>query len=70
MKNFNLSDRNGVVVLATMDDSGKLTREILLDNTETEVIIRPKVCEQFDDDHMLLFGERKKMEQFAIITFN
>ncbi|HQW21946.1 MAG TPA: hypothetical protein PLI47_01510 [Bacteroidia bacterium] len=70
LKNFNLSDRNGVVVLATMDDSGKLTREILLDNTETEVIIRPKVCEQFDDDHMLLFGERKKMEQFAIITFN
>ncbi len=70
LKNFNLSDRNGVVVIATIDNSGKLTREVLVDNTETDVIIRPKVCEQIDDTHLLLFGERRKMEQFGMVTFN
>ncbi len=70
IKNFNLGDRNGVVTIATVDDNGVVTRDILFDNTETEVIIRPKVCNQFDENHMLLFGERRKMEQFGIVTFN
>ncbi len=70
IKNFNLGDRNGVVTIATVDDNGVVTRDILFDNTETEVIIRPKVCDQIDDSHMLLFGERRKMEQFGIVTFN
>ena len=69
IKNFNLGDRNGVVTIATVDDNGVVTRDVLFDNTETEVIIRPKVCDQIDDTHMLLFGERKKMEQFGIVTF-
>lgn len=69
LKNFQLSDRNGIVVNATVDENGKVTREALLENTETEVIIRPKVCEQIEDDQMLIFGERRKMEQFGMVTF-
>ncbi|MFZ7114627.1 MAG: hypothetical protein ACO1G9_04530 [Bacteroidota bacterium] len=70
IKNFNLGDKNGVVTIATVDDNGVVTRDILFDNTETEVIIRPKVCDQIDESHLLLFGDRRKMEQFGIVTFN
>ena len=69
LKNFQVSDRNGIVVNATVDNAGKVTREQLLENTETEVIVRPKVCDQIDDSHMLIFGERKKIEQFGMVTF-
>lgn len=70
-KYFTIGGKNTkVVAIATLDFSGKLTREILIDTKEIEVVIRPKVCEQIDDEHMLLFGERKKKEQFAVVTFN
>lgn len=69
LKNFQVSDRNGIVVDATVDNNGKVSRQELLENTETEVIIRPKVCEQIDDEHLLIFGERRKTDQFGMVTF-
>lgn len=68
-KNFSLSDKRGIVAVVTMDKDGNITREPLFSDAETEVYCRPKVCDQFNDDQMLLFGERGKKEQFAIITF-
>jgi hypothetical protein len=34
-----------------------------------EVIIRPKVCEQISYSQMLLFGQRRKTQQFGRIEF-
>lgn len=69
LKNFTVGDRKGVVVLASMDYSGKLKREILISNKELEVAIRPAVCEQIDENQLMIFGEVGKLEQFGIVTF-
>ncbi len=70
LKNFNLGEKNGIVTIARVDNEGKLTREILFDNKEVEVVVRPKVCEQISDTEMMIFGQKKKADQFGIITFN
>ncbi|MBK7855350.1 MAG: hypothetical protein IPJ79_10970 [Bacteroidetes bacterium] len=69
IKNFSLRDKNGIITIATVDNAGKTTRESLFSAAETDVFIRPKVCEQFSESQMLLFGERGKTEQFAIVSF-
>jgi hypothetical protein len=33
------------------------------------IIIRPKVCEQITYSEMILFGQRKKTQQFGKIVF-
>jgi hypothetical protein len=68
-KNFDMSDKNGIAAMATIDMSGKVTREALFNDRETEVYLRPAVCSQVDDDQLLLFGEKKKTDQFALVTF-
>lgn len=68
-ENFSLKDKNGIVTLATIDKDGTVTRESLFSLAETEVAVRPKVCDQINDDQILLFGEKGKLEQFAIVTF-
>ncbi len=69
LKNFNLGDKNGIVTIATLDNEGKLVRETLFDNSETEVVIRPSVCEQIDDNNLMIFGQKRKIDQFGIVSF-
>ncbi len=69
LKNFNLGDKNGIVTIATINNDGKLVRETLFDNSETEVTIRPYVCEQVDDKNLMIFGQKRKVDQFGIVTF-
>ena len=67
--NFSLSDRKGIVTVVTMNQDGTSTRSPLYTNEEIEVLTRPKVCRQINDSEMLLFGERKKTDQFALLKF-
>ena len=65
-----MGDRNGIVTIARINNQGKLTRETLFDNKEVEVVIQPRVCEQVDDNNLMIFGQKRKYDQFGIVSFN
>ena len=69
-KNYSFRDKDGIVAIATVDRDGKITREALIDAADIEVGVKPKVCDQINDNQMLIFGERKKKDQFAIVDFS
>ena len=66
---FIRSKKESVVVLITLESNGIQTREALFSSGEADIITRPKVCEQISDNEMVLFGQRKKTQRFAKITF-
>jgi hypothetical protein len=57
-----------VVTLVSLDQSGKQTRQPLFFG-DMEVIARPKVCEQITSRDVIMFGQRKKTQQFARVSF-
>lgn len=69
IKNYTFRDKDGIVTLATIDKDGKITLEALINDADIEVGIRPKVCNQINDNEILLFGEKRKKDQFAIVSF-
>jgi hypothetical protein len=58
-----------LVVMVSLDASGKQTRKPLFRSLDAVVIVRPKVCEQITNNEIILFGQRKKTQQFASVTF-
>lgn len=58
-----------LVVMVTLDQTGKQERKPLLGTFDAEVITRPKVCEQIKNNEVILFGQRRKTQQFARVTF-
>ncbi len=42
----------------------------IFNNKDVEVITVPKVCEQISNTEVVLFGQRKKMQQFGRLSFN
>ncbi|MBL4657406.1 MAG: hypothetical protein JKX73_05355 [Flavobacteriales bacterium] len=70
MKLSNFSKQKGsVVVLVTLTEEGRYSKDLLFKTKDAEVLIRPKVCEQTNDNEMILFGQRRKMHRFARLTF-
>lgn len=61
--------KGSVVVLATVNNDGSYTKEALFKMVDAEVMIRPKVCGQISSNEMIIFGQRKKIERFARLTF-
>jgi hypothetical protein len=61
--------KESIVVLASLTEKGELERKPLFTSADVEVITRPKVCEQIGGSEIILFGQRKKSQQFARITF-
>ena len=62
------SGKNQVVMVAQVNSKGEMTRKPLNAGI-SDVITRPKVCEQISYSEMILFGQRKKTQQFGKITF-
>jgi len=60
--------RNQVVMVAQVNSKGEMSRKPLSAGI-AEVIIRPKVCEQISYSEMVIFGQRKKTQQFGLISF-
>ncbi|CAN5140263.1 hypothetical protein BH09BAC3_BH09BAC3_32220 [soil metagenome] len=58
-----------VVVIVSLDQNGKETKQPVFSSADVDVITRPKVCEQISNNTVILFGQRKKEQQFAKITF-
>jgi hypothetical protein len=59
-----------VVVIASIDQNGNLMKQPIFNSTDLAVITRPKVCEQISNHEVILFGQRKKSQQFALVTFD
>jgi len=65
----NFKARKSMVVIVTLDADGKQTKKPIFNSIDVEVIARPKVCEQISNREVILFGQRKKKQQFARLTF-
>lgn len=63
------NQKGSVAVLVVVDKDGNYKKEPLFKTADAEVMIRPKVCEQISGNEMILFGQRKKAERFAKLTF-
>jgi hypothetical protein len=66
----NYNARKSIVVVVSLDANGKQTKQPIFKSGDVEVITRPKVCEQISNRDVILFGQRKKKQQFAKVTFN
>jgi hypothetical protein len=67
-RNFN--GRESMVVMVSLDQNGKQARQPIFNSVDVDVITRPKVCEQISNREVILFGQRKKTQQFARLMFN
>jgi hypothetical protein len=58
IKNFN--GRASAATLVTLTSDGKWKKSLLFSNKEEGVILRPKVCEQINQNQFFLYAERGK----------
>ncbi len=64
----NFTGRESVVMIASLNQQGEQLRQPLFKNDQ-DVIMRPKVCKQILNNQVILFGQRKKNQQFARVVF-
>ena len=64
----NFNGRQPVVMIASLSQQGELVRQPLYKNN-LDVITRPKVSKQIRNNQVILFGQRKKSQQFARVVF-
>lgn len=60
--------KESVVIMASLDQRGAQTRQPVFSLREVDVITRPKVCEQVSNREVILFGQRRKTQQFARVV--
>lgn len=65
----NYNAKKALVVMVALDAQGKQTKKPIFSTIDVEVIVRPKVCEQINNREVILFGQRKKKQQFARLAF-
>jgi hypothetical protein len=66
----NYRPSKSIVVVASLDQKGNLTKKPIFNSQDVEVITVPKVCEQISNTEVVLFGQRKKTQQFGRLSFN
>jgi hypothetical protein len=66
----NFMGRESIVMLVTLDQQGRQTRQPIFSSQDAEVITRPKVCEQISNNDVILFGQRRKTQQFMKVTIH
>ena len=69
IKQFEFKGKDALVTIATIDGDGNTKREALFSPERRETILRPKDCEQMDDDRMFIYSTRKKEYRFGVISF-
>ncbi|MBS1546984.1 MAG: hypothetical protein JST38_07290 [Bacteroidetes bacterium] len=69
VKQFSLTGKDALVVLATIDSEGNTTREALFSPERRDVILRPKDCVELKDENMFIYASRKKDYRYGLIEF-
>jgi hypothetical protein len=57
-----------VAMIVSLNQQGEQVRQPLFKNNR-DIITRPKVCKQIANNEVILFGQRKKNQQFARLVF-
>jgi hypothetical protein len=69
VKQFELTGKDALVVLATINKDGEVSREALFSPERREAILRPLDCVQLEDDSMFIYASRRKDFRFGAMTF-
>jgi len=69
VKQFDLTGKDALITLATIDADGHVHREALLAPDKRDAILRPRECFQMEDDRMFIYASRKKEYRYGMITF-
>lgn len=62
-------NKESLVTLVEVDSNGNQSREALFSVRDADILMRPKVSEQVQENELILFGQRKKVQKFARLTF-
>lgn len=65
----NYNPKKSVVVVVSVDQKGIVTKKPITNSKDVDVITVPKVCEQISNTDVVLFGKRKKTQQFGLLHF-
>lgn len=66
---FELKGKDALVVLATVDGQGNVSREALFSPERRDVILRPMDCVELENKDMFIYASRKNDYRFGLITF-
>ncbi|MBK9421575.1 MAG: hypothetical protein IPN44_11085 [Flavobacteriales bacterium] len=69
IKQFELTGKDALVVLALVNSDGSTKREALFSPERRDVILRPKDCVQLQNEKMFIYASRKKDYRFGLIDF-
>jgi hypothetical protein len=69
IKEFELTGKDALVVLATVNSDGTTEREALFSPERRDVILRPKDCVELSNEKMFIYASRKKDYRFGLIEF-
>lgn len=69
VKQFELTGKDALVVLATVDGEGHTTREALFSPERRDVILRPQDCVEMRNESMFIYANRKKDYRYGLIDF-
>lgn len=61
--------KDALAVLVELDLDGIQDREALFSTSQANILARPKVCKQISKNQLIIFGQRKKTQRFAKVTF-
>jgi len=61
--------KKSVVSMVTLDAEGNYEKELFMQNKVAGIILRPKICEQINDDELFIYGELKKLYRIGVVTF-
>lgn len=67
---FSLTGKDALVVLATVDGDGQVSREALFAPDRRDVILRPKDCAELKDRSMFIYASRKNDYRYGQIVFD
>jgi hypothetical protein len=67
---FELSGKDAMVTLATIDDDGITHREALLSPEKRDAKVCPKDCMVLMDGRTFLYASRKKEYRYGVVTFD
>lgn len=68
-KQFELTGKDALVVLATVNSDGTTEREALFSPERRDVILRPQDCVELSNEKMFIYASRKKDYRFGLIDF-
>jgi hypothetical protein len=70
VQQFEVTGKDALVTLATIDEDGITHREALFSPEKRDAKVCPKDCITLEDERMFLYASRKKEYRFGLITFD